>query len=129
MMSDAAKHCFDRFRFNLALAEEIDVRLANAGGWSCVVRFYAALHLINAYLIDKENIRFDPGSTEHRERKAGMDQCPELRDAPRKYRQLKDLSESVRYDAGFQFKEEHQKYSMGLLDRIVAIVEAKINKG
>jgi hypothetical protein len=52
--------------------------------------------LINAYLIDKGNVRFDPSSSEHQERKNALARCPELRDAPDKYRKLKDLSESVR---------------------------------
>lgn len=96
-------------------------------GWTCVLRFYAALHLINAYLIDKSR-GFDPGSTEHKERRKALDQRPELRDAPQKYRQLKDISESVRYDAGFYYTAEHHKSSKAFMDRIIAIVDSKIVK-
>jgi hypothetical protein len=57
-----------------------------------------------------------------------MDRCPELRDAPNRYRQLKDISESVRYDAGFRYSNEHHKDVKSQLDRITAIVEPKLKK-
>jgi hypothetical protein len=128
MMSDRAKACYERFKENVALAARIDSQLPTDKAWSCVVRFYAALHLINAYLIDKPQIRLDPTSTEHTERKKAMDHCPELRDAPKRYRQLKDISESVRYDAGFTYTDEHQKIVQAHLDKIIAIVDPKIKK-
>jgi hypothetical protein len=128
MMSDRAKACYEKFKENMALAERIDLTLPGDRAWSCVVRFYAAVHLLNAYLIDKERVRFDPGSAEHTERKKSMDQCPELRDAPKRYRQLKDISESVRYDAGFKYTDEHDKEVKATLDKIIAIVDTKIKK-
>ena len=64
MMSAKAKHCFDQYQKNFTLAIELEEKLDDDGGWSCVVRFYAALHLINAYLIDKTNLRFDPLSSD-----------------------------------------------------------------
>ena len=91
-MSDRAKACYDKFKENLALAKRIDLALPGDRAWSCVVRFYAAVHLLNAYLIDKERVRFDPGSAEHPERKKAMNQCPELRDAPKRYRHLRTLA-------------------------------------
>lgn len=69
MMSEKAQKHFERYVHNLALAAEIESLLPRAADWVCVLRFYAALHLTNAYLIDKGNIRFDPDSTEHKERK------------------------------------------------------------
>jgi hypothetical protein len=84
--------------------------------------------LINAYLIDKGNVNFDPESTEHKERKQAMAQCPELRYAPQKYRRLKDLSEEVRYLADVTFKDEDDSASKTLLAKIVAIVEPKLVK-
>lgn len=128
MMSDRAKACYDKSRDNLALAARIELKLPDDKSWSCVVRFYSALHLLNAYLIDRGQLRFDPGSTEHAERKKAMDQCPELRDAPKRYRQLKDISESVRYDAGFKYTDENHKDVKAYLDKILAIVEPKIKK-
>ena len=128
MMSDQAAACYEKYKQNMALAVKMERQFPDYLGWSCVVRFYAALHLINAYLIDKSSLHFDPGSTEHKERKKAMEQCPELRDTPQKYRQLKDLSESVRYDAGFEYTKEHHKSSKSIFNRLIAIVDAKIKK-
>ena len=102
--------------------------LPRAADWVCVLRFYAGLHLTNAYLIDKGNIRFDPDSTEHKERKQAMARCPELRDAPEKYRRLKDLSEDVRYKVNFAFTDQHAEFAKSLLAKIVAVVEPKLKK-
>jgi hypothetical protein len=127
-MSEKAQKHFERYTYNLAVAAEIENLLPRAGDWICVLRFYAALHLINAYLIDKGNIRFDPDSTEHKERKQAMARCPELRDAPEKYRRLKDLSEDVRYKVNFAFTDQHGEFAKSLLAKIVAIVEPKLKK-
>src|SRR5262245_33280957 len=126
MMSHRARACYDKFRENLALSQRMEQQIPDDNGWSCVVRFYAAVHLINAYLIDKSHVRFDPAAAEHTERKKAMDRCPELRDAPKRYRQLKDVSEAVRYDAGFKFTDEHRKEARTSLAKIVAIVEPKL---
>ena len=127
-MSDAAAKYHARFLTNIALAKSMDQQFPASRGWDCVVRFYAALHLMNAYLIDKQNIAFDPESTEHKERTYAMSQCPELRDAPVKYRWLKGLSESVRYDVNFVFAEEDRENAVAWLAKIVAIVEPKLKK-
>jgi hypothetical protein len=128
MMSEKAQRYFDRYIQNLAVAAELDQKLADDRGWSSVVRFYAALHLINAYLVDKSNLRFDPTSSEHKERRTALERCPELRDAPDKYRRLKDFSESVRYNVGFEYTQAHNEIAMGWLDKIIAIVEPKLKK-
>ena len=107
MMSKKSQLCFERYQENLALAAELEEKLGGRHGWICVVRFYAALHLISAYLIDKRNVRLDPSSSDHSQRRAALERCPELRDAPDKYRRLKDLSESV-------------------LEKIIAIVGPKL---
>lgn len=128
MMSERARACYNKFRENVGLAERMERHLPGDIGWTCVVRFYAAVQLINAYLIDRSHVRFEPASAEHTERRKAMDRCPELREAPRRYRQLKDISESVRYDAGFHYTAEHHKDVKAHLDKIVAIVESKITK-
>jgi len=128
MMSYRAKACYEKFKENAALATRIEAQLPDDKAWSCVVRFYAAVHLVNTYLIDKSQIQFDPASAEHSERKKALDRCPELRDAPRRYRQLKDVSEAVRYDAGFKYTDDHHKDVRANLDKIIAIVEPKIKK-
>ena len=52
---------------------------------------------------------FDPDSTEHKERTRAMAQGPELRDAPKKYRWQKDLSEFVRYDVNYEYADEDRE--------------------
>jgi hypothetical protein len=83
---------------------------------------------MKAYLIDRGHLHFNPESTEHKERKQAMARSPELRDAPEKYRWLKDMSEDVRYKAGFVFKDQHAAAAKSLLAKIVAIVEPKLKK-
>jgi hypothetical protein len=111
-----------------ALAITMEEELVGHRGWGCVVRFYAALHLTNAYLIDKHNIHFDPDATEHKARAAAMARCPELRDAPEKYRNLKNLSELIRYDVKYEHEDAYREKSIAWLAKIVAIVEPKLKK-
>jgi len=56
MMSDEAARHYSRYMENVALATDIDQLLATHRGWNCVVRFYAVLHLINAYLIRQRTL-------------------------------------------------------------------------
>jgi hypothetical protein len=128
MMSDHAAKYHALFLKNLALTASMEEQFPASRGWNCVVRFYAALHLMNAYLIDKQSIAFDPESTEHKERTHAMAQCPELRDAPKKYRWLKGLSESVRYDVNYEYVDEDRDNAIAWLDKIVAIVEPKLKR-
>jgi hypothetical protein len=127
-MSDDARDCFRKYLANAAFAQKLEDQFPEEAAWSCVVRFYAALHLINAYLIDKKNVRLDPEATAHMERKAAMDKCPELRDAPKKYRELKDLSERARYDATWEYTPARHDMAKAFLAKIVAIVEPKLKK-
>jgi hypothetical protein len=128
MMSESARHCFERYKDNLALAQELEQNLDDERGWCCIVRFCAALHLMNAYLIDKPSIRFAPGSSDHNKRRAALERCPELRDAPDRYRRLKDLSEALRYDAEFEYTADQRDLSIVWLNKIVAIVEPKLKR-
>ncbi|MBI3822481.1 MAG: hypothetical protein HY289_07355 [Planctomycetes bacterium] len=128
MMSENAADYHALFLTNVALATEMEKQFPAHRGWTCVVRFYAALHLMNAYLIDKQNLRFDPESTEHKARNHAMAQCPELRDAREKYSWLKNLSESVRYDVAYEYADEDRADSIAWLAKIVAIVEPKLKK-
>ena len=127
-MSDESRECFERFHANIDFARKLEEQFPEDVAWSCVVRFYAALHLINAYLIARAHLHFDPFMSSHVERKQAMASCPELRDAPKKFRELKDLSERIRYDAGFQYTPEHQRMSKAFLERIIAIVEPKLQR-
>lgn len=128
MKSDGAKKHYARYLDNVSLAADMEQHLPNDRGWNCVARFYAALHLMNAYLVDKSNVRLKPGETEHKERKAAMAQCPELRDAPDKYRRLKDLSELVRYNVDFIYAPQDRENAIAWLGKIIAIVEPKLKR-
>ena len=128
MMSERARECYEKFLANAALANRLEQQIPQDGGWNCVVRFYAALHLINAFLIDKRNVKFDTTAASHQDRKKAMEKCPELRDAPYWYRELKDLSGLIRYDASFTCAAEHCQKSKSLLAKIIAIIEPKLKK-
>lgn len=128
MMSDEATECFAKCQANAEFARRLEKQFPDDMAWSCVVRFYAALQLINAYLIDKKNVLLHTADTAHVERKKAMERCPELRDAPKKYRELKDLSERIRYDAGFRYTPDHHKRGIACLAKIVAIVEPKLTQ-
>ncbi len=57
-----------------------------------------------------------------------MERYPELRDAPHKYRQLKDMSERVRYDASFDYTPEFHRMSITFFEKIIAIVEPMLKR-
>jgi len=71
--------------------------------WEIVVRFYAALHLVQAYLVDKG---LDGPPENHGQRSKAIRDNTELSQGRgRAFRtvfdRLKSVSEQVRYDAGF----------------------------
>jgi hypothetical protein len=127
-MKEAAQQHYGKYLHNSALAKRIETSLPADQDWACVVMFYTAVHLMTAYLIMKHNVALDPSSAVHPERKKAMDRCPELKDSRDKYRQLKDLSESVRYDPGFVFGPQHFTDAASYLARIVSIVEPKVRR-
>lgn len=98
---------YDRYVHNAALGMRIEQTIGSDSDWACVAYFYAALHLMNAYLTNKKNVRFDPKNAVHVNRQQAIDECPELKFPAKKFRKLKDLSEWVRYDPGFTFTPQH----------------------
>jgi hypothetical protein len=58
-MNEIAQEHYARFQHNVALAQRIIKTLPADSDWSCVAMFYAALHLITAYLAAKHNVSFD----------------------------------------------------------------------
>ncbi len=128
-MSERATSFYETYLRYAALAQQLDGSLSDdTKGWACVVRFYATLHLVNAYLLLKHQLHFDPSSTVHFERAKALKKCLELRDAPEKYRHLKDLSESVRYDVGFDYGTTHDANARNLFRKIVDITEPKVKR-
>jgi hypothetical protein len=65
MMTELASRCYRKYQRNVALAEALEANLPSDDGWSVVVRFYAALHLVNAFLMDEGNVNFELASTAH----------------------------------------------------------------
>jgi hypothetical protein len=129
MMSELAKSCYRRYERNLALADVLEKQPSiDDDGWGIVVRFYAALHLISSYLIDKGTVSFRLNDIDHERRKIAMAKCPEFRDAPGKYRALKELSEEIRYNPEFEIAAHHRDQAKKLLAKIIAIVDPKIKK-
>ena len=97
-MDDARSHR-ERSRCDADFALELAKRSVRSG-WEIVVRFYAALHQTQAYLLTK-NHRFQ--AKRHDERWKAIRASPELAKGrfPSAYKWLQDVSEQVRYDAGF----------------------------
>lgn len=127
-MNQAARAHYERYLHFSKPAKRIEAALPDDCDWACVAMFYAAVHLMTAYLVTKHNVALDPFGAVHPERKRAMDRCPELKDSRDKYRQLKDLSEAVRYDPGFVFGPQHAADARSYLVRIVSIVEPKVKK-
>jgi hypothetical protein len=127
-MNEAAQRCYRKYEQFSNIARIFEESEFGDEGWGIVVRFYAALQLMNAYLIQKQNVNLDVDSTVHEFRKHAMKMCPELREAPAKYRVLKELSEHVRYNPEFNFEAKHRDESILLFTKIVAIVDPKIKK-
>jgi hypothetical protein len=92
-----------RWKRNAALADVIATSLPEGADWEIVVRFYAMLHLVEGVMRTKE-ARFH--SSRHEQRTKALRQSPELRNALAPYRDLEDLSQSVRYDPKFVAREQ-----------------------
>lgn len=92
--------------------------------WAIVHRFYAAVHLIQAYLLTK-NVRFRADN--HIERGKAIRESTELkknfRDA---YRTLKDTSEDVRYTAGYKPSSEDYVNTASALSTVESVLTSKL---
>lgn len=84
------------------------------------------MHVTQGYLLTKDR-RFD--AKRHDERWTAIRQSPELNAAFRHaYAQLKDVSEQVRYDPGFDARPEDLSNSVRNLGRVEAIVKPKLDR-
>lgn len=96
-MASAGSHR-DRFILEQSYADLLSQRAPSH--WEIVVRFYAALHLTQGYLVTKD-ARFH--ARHHAERALAIRSSPELRESfSRAYHRLRNLSEQVRYDPEFE---------------------------
>lgn len=82
--------------------------------------FYAALHLVDAYLTTK----FLPQETvTHVDRQRALRRYPECRRFTEAYRRLQDLSEQVRYDPLLTYANADHGDAQRCYGRVVAVVE------
>jgi hypothetical protein len=92
--------------------------------WEIVVRFYAALHLLEAYMLTK-GTRFE--AVRHEDRKAAIRKSPELRPQfSTAWQRLKDVSEQVRYEAGFRPREQDFENTRRDLEMVHRFIRAKV---
>ena len=97
---------------------------SSAGDWIVVLRFYAALHLVQSYLTTKHN-RFD--AKRHNERWSAIRASPELKQGFKTaYRRLQDVSEQVRYDPGFVARAHDLAGSHQDLTLVHSFLDSKI---
>jgi hypothetical protein len=82
-----------RARQNLAFARSFDLKNTPYLDWVVTAYFYAALHLVDALLWEKDKL---PGGL-HEQRKAYLRSKWYLRGIKDEYRELKDQSEDARY--------------------------------
>jgi hypothetical protein len=109
-----------RWRVLRELADKHAISLAEHADWELVIRFYAGLHILQAYFCTKDP-RFQ--AARHDERIRAIDQSPELRKVAGfrvAYRMLQDMSEQVRYAPTFIVKDsdvQGARRNLGLLER------------
>jgi hypothetical protein len=127
-MNERALEFYRRYVHNLGLAQRAESALPNDKDWVSVFLFYAAVHLMNAYLLTKRNVVFDPKKAEHTSRWQAIMQCPEIRHARADYRDLKDLSEAVRYDVGYVFGTQDLQNAKAHFDKVVSVVLPKLKR-
>lgn len=111
-----------------SLAEEYAKVMANFADWEIVVRFYSALHLVQAYFCTK-NQRFE--AARHAERWSAIRASPELTKSKSfmvAYRQLQDVSEQVRYDAGFVARSEDVATARTNLGHVESMLRGKVER-
>jgi hypothetical protein len=100
--------------------------LAISGDWAIVARFYAAMHVLEAYLLTKNGRFF---AKRHDERWRAVKASPELRENFRAaYAQLHDVSEQVRYDPGFTATGDNINQSEVNLRLVHSVLDSKIEK-
>ena len=102
MGADDVREHFARWRSTAALVGAYRKALSSTfPDWELVFRFYAAVHIAQAYLLTKGE-RYE--ASNHRERWEALKACPELVRTPRflaSYKMLREISEQVRYVPAF----------------------------
>lgn len=92
--------------------------------WTIVLRFYSAMHRLEAYMLTKPS-RFQAKT--HAERWRAITQSPELKKQFQiAYKRLHNTSEQVRYEAGFTPRPNDYENALRDLDVIGSFVNNKI---
>ena len=125
----ASRDHIERAEVNRNLADIFEADIEHHHGWSIVVRFYAALHLVDAYLSAK-----DKDVQNHTDRHRAIRDFPELSQGRgigfrSTYKWLQDHSEQVRYDPGFQVLPEAVTTSKEKLERVFKFLLPKLQLG
>ena len=123
-MSDP-KSYYARWKHNRGLARVCRTRFIDGQEWAIVLSFYAAVHIIEGYMRTKDE-RF--WSEDHVRRVKSLRQSPEARQVAALYRDLTDLSESVRYQPGFQPKDQDFDHARDWLHRIESMLKGPFSR-
>ena len=122
-MGDPKDYC-KRWRRNAGLARVCPTRFIDGREWTIVLCFYAAVHAVEGYMRTKPE-RFWSEDHSERVKRIKLD-APEIKVVARLYRDLQDLSESVRYQPTFEPREEDYANAKELLRKIEAMVKFQL---
>lgn len=103
-------------RENEAFALTLDTKTPCAIEWGVTVRFYAALHYVQAYFA-QQNITF----TQHTNRATAIARDSRIQAAHGDYRSMQDYSESARYEV-HGIMPGHIKFIQTCLDNIKTVI-------
>lgn len=81
-------------RLNEAFAKTIDVSSATGIEWAITIKFYAALHIVQAYFV----FRTGRAPALHANRASAIHRDISISGAYDDYRELQDISRAARYD-------------------------------
>jgi hypothetical protein len=123
-VNDEAKAHYDKWIRNRTLASRCRASLSSDGEeWAIVIAFYAAVHIVEGYLRSKDS-RF--WARDHVERVKKLREAPETRTVAALYGNLRDLSESVRYQPVFSPNEVDFTNANEWLTKIESILKARL---
>ena len=120
-----------------ALREKADASQAADDAWEVVLRFYAALHLVDAWLTQKrdkgQKALADYAPTDHSKRRAAIrsalgHQPGGLKFLLREYDALKGLSEAQRYTSPIDVPVDQREKARGLLTKIEAMLTGLVER-
>jgi hypothetical protein len=107
------------------MAKRLESLSPSDDGWHIVTMFYAALHLVDAYLSTKPDW-LPPQS--HSDRRSSLIQYPEMKRLGNSYRELQNVSEDVRYSADYVYETEMTREVKRDFHRVIAVIEPLLLK-